>query len=197
VSGRVLRKVSRAWVLLALLSAGSVNAGKVEGPRPVDRLFASIRITESAHQGPIRQNEGFFFYVRPGEHAAGYTLEGYEIRKGKVVDAFGGGSESREIIKAIEAVGLHPFDFEAEAAPILEQIEREERERGQPVVTGLRDASEWEIVIVTGAGRFQVKTWAPRYTIERCAPRSENFARLKKVLDILIAYYGELKISPE
>jgi hypothetical protein len=191
-----MRHLVAAFGMLALLSAGSVNAGEIEGPRPVDRLLASIRITESSHHGPVKHNQGFFFYVRPGEHALGYTLEGYEVDKGKVVDAFGGASESREVIAAIEAVGLRPFDFEAESTRILDQLAREAAGQDRIFVHGARDGAEWEIVIVTGAGRFQMKAWNPRGTIDLCAPRSENIARLKKVLDLLAAYYGELKVGP-
>ena len=189
-----MRRMLGLCLLLSLVSAGSVNAGK-PGPRPVDRLLASIRITESSHQGPLQLNEGFYFYVRPGEHALGYTLEGYEVSKGEVVDAFGGGSSSREVIQAIEAVGLRPFDFAAESAPIVERLERDARERGE-IVAGVRDGAEWEIVIVTGAGKFQMKARNPRHTIEQCAPHSENIAKLQKVLELLALYYGELKIGP-
>jgi hypothetical protein len=192
LAGLPLRACGLLFVTLAASCAAAPRAEPARG-----NLFASIRITESAFKGPIRDKQGFFFYLHEEPGVAGPMLEGYEFRNGKQVDEFGGGSESAGVIEAIRKAGLTPFDFKREVEEITARLQREATARGESFIgPQARDGAEWEIVIATESGPFTLRAWNPRGAIDQYAQYSKNIAKLKTVLDLLAQYYGQLKLGP-
>jgi hypothetical protein len=188
-----------AWLptlLLALALAGCVcPPSAAPASDPARSLLASFIVTQSAFKGPIPRKTGFEFYVvatPPG--LVGPLLEGRELRDGKVVDDFDWGSAPSEV-EAIERVGLEPFDFGREIAEATERARKQALARGEAFVHGTRDGAEWEIVIVTKAGRFNLRAWNPVADVNSLAPYSANLAKLKTVIDLLAQYYGRLKMG--
>jgi len=163
---------------------------------PARRLLASITITKSSFDGPIRRKTGFEFHVNDAPGAGGPFLEGEKYRDGRLVDSFDGGSGSAKVIEAIGKVGLAPFDFAQEVRTVEARLEKEAEQRGEDYIApGSRDGAEWEIVIVTRSGRFSVRTANPGGTLDVYAGRSENLAKLKAVIDLLALYYGRLEFG--
>jgi len=183
-------------LFIAVLLAGCASAQPAATtPAPARTLLASITITESAFKGPIRRKTGFEFHVvdsPPG--AGGPVLEGQEFRDGKLVDSFDFGSSSTEIA-AIEKVGLTPFDFDREVADATGRAQRQAQERGEVFLHGTRDGAQWEIVIVTKAGMFNLRAWNPVAEVDSLAPYSENLAKLKAVIDLLVHNYGRYRMG--
>ena len=189
--GRALGVLASLWLCAC---AAALPAASKESDD--DRLLASISVTNAAHSGPVRRRNGFFFYVRKEPGVAGPMLEGYEYRDGKQIDSFGGGSDSADVIAAIEKVGLVPFDFDREVQTLSARLGREAQQRGEPFLGAqARDGAEFEIVIETGSGRLSLRAWNPGVTIDAFASHSENIAKLKAVIDLLSQYYGRLKIG--
>jgi len=183
-------------LFITLFAGGCIAAPPETSNAPQERLLASIRLTESASRGPVDKKHGFFFYVVvPPQGIIGPVLEGREFRDGRLVDEFGGGSGSADVIAAIEKVGLTPFDFDAEVEAITARLLREAQARDEVLVTRGRDGAEWEVIVATSGGELRLRAWNPRDTINQLAPHSENIAKLKRVLDLLSQYYGDLKIG--
>lgn len=182
--------------LIAVWLAGCASvqpAGIV--PDPVRHLLASIMMTESAFKGRVARKTGFEFQVVDASPSAGgHVLEGKEFLDGKLIDSFDFGSSSTQIV-AIENVGLTPFDFDREVADATERAQRLAQERGEVFLHGVRDGAEWEIVIVTKSGRFSLRAWNPVAEADSLAPYSENLARLKAVIDLLVHSYGRYKMG--
>ena len=160
-------------------------------------LLASMTMTRSASKGPIHRKTGFEFHVVDAAPIGGGPfLEGEEYRDGKLADSFDAGSGAARVIEQIEKIGLAPFDFELEVSSVEARREKEAAQRGEDYLPlGSRDGAEWEIVIVTRSGRFRVRTWNPGASFDAYAGYSENFAKLKAVVDLLALYYGRLKFG--
>ena len=183
-------------LFLAVLLAGCASsqpAATASGPART--LLASITITESAFKGPVRRKTGFeFLVVDAPPRDGGPILEGREFRDGKLVDSFDFGSSSTRIA-AIEQVGLTPFDFDREVADATERARKQAEERGETFLHGARDGAQWEIVIVTKSGRFSLRAWNPVAEVDALAPYSENLAKLKAVIDLLVQDYGRYRMG--
>ncbi len=154
-------------------------------------------MTEAAGSGPIKADTGFYFYVRSAPpNVAGPMLEGYELHDGRVVDSFGGGSDSAMVIDAIVKTGFKPFDYEREVARVSAMLKARAAESGEPFFEPQgRDGAEWEILLVTADGRFTLRAWNPGLTIDVYAAHSDDFRRLKTVIDLLATYYGRTKLG--
>lgn len=167
------------------------------GVVPEGVLLASILVVEDAHSGPSKGRTGVVFLVRElPTNAVGPVLEGYEYRDGKVVDAFGGGSDSRGVIEAIKRSNLEPFDFQQEVTSATARLRKEAEGRDEQLILGgSRDGALWEIVVLTEKGRLSIRERNPGGSIDAYAPYSEHLARLKLVMDQLALYYGRVKIG--
>ncbi len=189
-----------AW-LVALGGCTGVAEGR-RAPQARGVPLASIRLTKGAFSGESKGRTGFFFFVEQPTGAGEPVLTGYEYRNGGLLDAFGGGSDSTAVLRAIEAVGLEPFDFLAE----VERIEKAAnglRERPEQLTDDqvflmppfALDGAQYEIVIETKTGRMVLQEWEPGAAIDFYAPHSPRIAKLKAVLDLLARFYGRAKFG--
>jgi hypothetical protein len=175
-------------VTLCLLLAGCTGFSfhRVFQDKPNGTLFVSIKKTEDAFSGPVKHDTGYFFYVETGPAGFGPTLTAYHIVDGEIREVEGGGLDSQELMKAIAAVGLGPFDLKKEVQPVVSRLEKEAEQRGELMVpTFALDGAEYEIVIMTDKGRFRLREWNPGVTIDAYAAYSPKIAKLKTVLDLL------------
>jgi hypothetical protein len=184
-------------IVICLFAAGCSTAKReVVARLPLGTLFAEIRLTEGAFFGVEKGRSGFFFYVEEDNGIAGPRLTGYRYKHDSLVGVLGGGSDSRDTVFALRAIGFEPFDYAAEVKSCEARIQAEAKARGEQVFAPfVLDGAEYEIVIVTQTGRFTLREWNPRVSIDYYAQHSEKIAKLKAVLDILAKYYGLLEFG--
>jgi hypothetical protein len=183
-------------VTLCLLLAGCANLSfhRVQY-KPKGNLLVSIRKTEGSFTGSVKRDTGYFFYVETEPAGSDPTLTGYHIVDGDIKEEFGG-SDSKEVLKAIAAVGLEPFDYQKEVQTVTARFEKEAQQRGEQYIAPMAlDGAEYEIIIVIDKGKLSLREWNPGSTIDAYAAYSPKIAKLKKVLDILAQYYGRFKFG--
>jgi len=184
-------------IAICLLAAGcSTSIRDVAARPPSGTLFAEIRLTEGAFSGVEKGRSGFFFYIEEDDGIAGPRLTGYRYVHDSLVGLLGGGSDSRDTVLALRAIGLEPFDYTAEVKSCEARIQAGAKARGEQIMPPfVLDGAEYEIVVVTPNGRFVLKEWNPGASIDYYASHSDKIAKLKAVLDILAKYCGRLEFG--
>jgi hypothetical protein len=177
-------------VLTAVGVGGRVRADQATSAvQPSGGLLFSIRTLE-AMTGPIKRDLGYFFYIvdvtKMGDQTSSFLIPGYQMRDGKVVDRFGGGTaDSEEFLTEIEAVHFEAFDFDAE-------LKRVENSHGPQAI--VVDGAKYEIRFVHRGIDFKLVAVNPVPSIEGAAKYSPAIAKLKALLDVFALHYGRLKM---
>lgn len=190
----LFREARTPAALLALLLGGCATAG-FPGLAPRGTLLAEIHVTARSLEAPPAGAHGFSYYVEDDPGVAGPRLTGYRYANGKIVDRFGGGSESAAFVQAWHAIGLEPFDFEAEVRAAEARIQAAARNGERVLPPHVLDGSEYRLTFVTPHGRCELTRWNPGPTIDYYAAHSEKIARLKAALDLLAHYRGRLDLG--
>lgn len=182
---------ARPDVVIALFVV--LVAGCAARPQSLPVESADYHLLASMRTG----GSGFLFYVHSvGPGTAGPLLEGYELRDGRVVDSFDGGSESASVVETIAKIGLRPFDYDREVERVTALLRAQATARGEEFLApGTRDGAEWDIQISTAGGKFALRAWNPGFIIDAYAGHSDHIRMLKATIDLLAQYYGRLKLG--
>lgn len=173
---------------------GALSSDTKDSPRGT--FFAEITRKQGAFSGAEKHRTGFGFYIEENDRAAGPTLIGYRYERGSRVRVIGGGSASREVVAALRAVGLRPFDFAAEVDACDARFQAAAKSRGEVYFAPYTvDGAEYDIVIATPSGEFSLKRWNPGPAINYYASYSADIAKVKRVLDLLAQYYGRVEFG--
>ncbi len=185
------------FILCVLLSSCTLNERRDLPDSPIGSLLVSIRFLEGAHSGPANGKTGFYFYVEePAADVMGPFLNGYEFRNGKMVEEFGGGSGSADVIAEIKKLKFEPFDYALEVEAVNARLKREAEKRGEEYVAGgTRDGAIWELIVVTSAGEFRLQDWNIGSEIEYYAQYSNKISKLNSIVNILMLYHGRMYIG--
>jgi hypothetical protein len=187
-------------VTLCLLLAGCAGSSFRTWiqDKPQGNLLVSMRKIERDSTGSIEHDAGYFFYVETEPARLGPALTAYHIvdRDRREYPLVGGRLDSKDVVKAIAALGLEPFDFQKEVQTVTTRLEKEAEQRGGGFFR-VTDPSgtEYEIVIMTYKGKFYLRERDALSTIDAYAVYSPKIAKLKTVIDILAKYYGPLEFE--
>lgn len=174
-----IRFHSLLGMVLSAALAASVSAHETPAVTPRGELMASVKVVGNAFDQKPKGKTGWEFYVVEVPGVAGPMLDGFHYRDGELIDYVSAGSVSKDVLDAVNAVGLRPFDFTAavKSAP-------------KPMDTVVLDGTNVEIRVITPSGELRLQQWNPGAAIDGYAPYSADIGKLKAVLDILALYIG-------
>jgi hypothetical protein len=189
-------KMRAALVSVVLLFAFGCSSPSRVSTLPKQAPLFSLTVTQGAFSGPVTQTTGWLFFVEDSAPIKGPFLSGYRLVHGEVREILSRGSASAEVVAAIEAIDLEPFDWktEVEAANARFVKSFEGKDEGMTAPMTL-DGAEWELTIITKHGRFSMREWNPGPQIDFYAAHSEKISKLKRVIDTLALYEGRTKLG--
>jgi hypothetical protein len=170
-------------VLLAALTA-SVSAHDTPAVKPRGELMASVKVVGNAFGQKPKGKTGWEFYVVNVPGVVGPMLDGFHYQDGELIDYVSAGSVSKDVVDAVNAVGLRPFDFAAAVKSAPKRMD-----------TVVLDGTNVEIRVMTPSGELRLQQWNPGTTIDGYAPYSSDIGKLKAVLDILALYIGRSRMG--
>jgi hypothetical protein len=186
-----------ALVVLSALLPGC-RSPRAEVFKPKGELVASVRITDTAFKRVPKGDCGFFLYLEDLPiYPAQRLLVYYKVRDGRIESSGAFGStESQELVKSLDAIGLEPFDCAKEVEESRVKKEAADKARGDDTVTlSPFDGAEYEITIKTKKGLFVYRAWNPGFDIDFYASYSPKIAKLKAYIDTLARAMGRNELE--
>ncbi len=171
-------------ILLSAAFSASVYAHGIPSVKPRGELMVSIKVIGSASAQQLKGKTGWEFYVVEVPGVVGPMLDGFRYKDGELIDYVSSGSVSKDVVDAVNEVGLRPFDFAAAVKSAPKHMD-----------TVVVDGTNVEIKVMTPSGELRLQQWNPGATIDGYAPYSTDIGKLKKVLDILALYIGRSQMG--
>lgn len=104
------------------------------------------------------------------------------------------GSNGKELMERIRAIGLQPFDYKQEydktVAKLTEAYEKEVETYYPPMAL---DGHSYEIIFHLGDTELKLRAANPGWPIQEFSEHNERFGELYSVYKKLMLYYSERK----